>query len=163
MLTHKKGVFLDIFNCVNMPEKGIEKQIYNFRCFLVRKMGYAPIGAECEKNPVIKGVYRLMEKIPMKVIRRENRRLNHQYMHRKTRLVRTPGWHYKQEDDGYLRRWMDERCELEFEGHLFYAPKDYDGYLRQLYGDDYMTPPPKEKQIPPVMASSLDLGDCGLE
>lgn len=163
MLTHKKGVFLDIFNCVNMPEKGLEKQIYNLRCFLVRKMGYAPIGAESEKNPAIKAVYRLMEKIPMKVIRRENRRLDHQYIDKKTRLVRTPGWHYKQEDDGYLRRWMDERCELEFEGHLFYAPKDYDGYLRQLYGDDYMTPPPKEKQIPPVMASSLDLGDCGLE
>lgn len=31
--------------------------------------------------------------------------------------------------------------EIEFINHKFYAPRDYDTYLRGLYGDDYMTPP----------------------
>lgn len=34
----------------------------------------------------------------------------------------------------------------EFEDELYPIPVEYDTYLRQLYGD-YMTPPPKEKQI----------------
>jgi lipopolysaccharide cholinephosphotransferase len=35
---------------------------------------------------------------------------------------------------------------LEFEGHKFYAPREYDKYLTRMYGD-YMTLPPIEKRI----------------
>lgn len=40
---------------------------------------------------------------------------------------------------------FDELCEVEFEGHMFPAPKDWDKYLTIEYGD-YMTPPPPEKR-----------------
>lgn len=39
-----------------------------------------------------------------------------------------------------------ERQLYPFDGHKFYGPKDYDTILTAIYGD-YMTPPPKEKQI----------------
>lgn len=35
---------------------------------------------------------------------------------------------------------------VEFEGHSFCAPKCYDSYLKGIFGD-YMTLPPKEKQV----------------
>lgn len=38
--------------------------------------------------------------------------------------------------------------KLEFEKEQFYAPKNYHIILTGIYGD-YMTPPPKDKQIPP--------------
>lgn len=38
-----------------------------------------------------------------------------------------------------------EKIDIEFEGELFPAPKDYDTYLTCLYGD-YLPEPPKEKQ-----------------
>lgn len=44
------------------------------------------------------------------------------------------------------RACFDERVLLDFEGEKFYAPKGYDEWLRVLYGNDYMTPPPPEKQ-----------------
>lgn len=31
--------------------------------------------------------------------------------------------------------------EILFNNHMFYAPNDSDSYLRNLYGNDYMTPP----------------------
>ena len=47
---------------------------------------------------------------------------------------------------------MDEIFPLQeilFEGQSFYAPHNTNAYLTNLYGTTYMTPPPKDKQIPP--------------
>lgn len=44
------------------------------------------------------------------------------------------------------RECFDDRVLMDFEGKKFYGPKGYDEWLRALYGDDYMTPPPLEKQ-----------------
>ena len=162
MLKMHRGVFMDIFNCVNMPEGRMKRELFNKACFVVRKLGYAPLGAENEQNSMIRLLYKVLAKIPISVVHAGYEMLNSIAPSKPTKLVRVPGWHHTQEDEGYLRRWMDERCELEFEGHMFYAPKDYDGYLRMEYGDDYMTPPPVEKQSPDIMASYLDLGKCGL-
>ena len=46
---------------------------------------------------------------------------------------------YKKED--YF-----DLIKLEFEGQYFYAPKNYDAILTQLYGD-YMTPPKEEDRV----------------
>lgn len=42
--------------------------------------------------------------------------------------------------------WYKEIVEMEFEGKMYYAPKEYDKILTHFYGD-YMTPPPIDKQI----------------
>ena len=44
------------------------------------------------------------------------------------------------------KRIYSEYCDLEFEGHMFRAPKYYDEFLTNIYGD-YMKLPPKEKQV----------------
>ena len=44
------------------------------------------------------------------------------------------------------KRCFDDFVVLEFEGYEFKAPIGYAEWLRVLYGDDYMTPPPKDKQ-----------------
>ncbi len=36
--------------------------------------------------------------------------------------------------------------QIKFEGHLFPAPHNTERYLKQIFGDDYMTLPPKEKR-----------------
>ena len=42
--------------------------------------------------------------------------------------------------------YLEDRVLVDFEDAKFYAPRNYDGYLRQLYGD-YMTPPPEKDRI----------------
>ena len=40
---------------------------------------------------------------------------------------------------------FENRIKVEFEGHKFYAPKDYDAYLKRIYGN-YMELPPEDKR-----------------
>lgn len=49
--------------------------------------------------------------------------------------------------DTYPSSIFKDYMELEFEGHLFLAFKNYDTYLKGQYGD-YMTPPPVEQRVP---------------
>lgn len=47
----------------------------------------------------------------------------------------------------FPRYFMNEYIDLDFEGHSFMSIKEYDCYLKIVYGD-YMVMPPKEKQVP---------------
>ena len=52
--------------------------------------------------------------------------------------------------------WFGDGCQLPFEGLSVCAPKDYDRYLSQLYGD-YMVPPPPEKRVAHHYVDVIDL------
>lgn len=47
----------------------------------------------------------------------------------------------------FTKDLFNELIDVEFEGYKFYAPKDYNLYLSQKYGD-YMQLPPEEKRHP---------------
>lgn len=52
--------------------------------------------------------------------------------------------------------WYGEGTELTFEGMTVRAPKEYDRWLTQVYGD-YMQLPPEEKRIPHHFVDAFDL------
>lgn len=159
MIESKNGIFIDIFPCDSMPEKGLSKTIYNARCFLARKVAYSVVGLKCEKNGFKRLGYRILSIFSMDYARKEFDRLAYRYEGKNTKYVRTPGWHWKQESHGYLRRWMNEYKEIPFEDMIAYVPEDADGYLRYMYGDDYMTPPPDDKCRPHHVATIIEFGD----
>jgi lipopolysaccharide cholinephosphotransferase len=57
---------------------------------------------------------------------------------------------------------FDEYIDVEFEGMTFKGLKNYDRYLKLLYGD-YMELPPEEKRYGINTASKIELKDIRLE
>ena len=79
----------------------------------------------------------------LKVIDRKARKYEKSEM---THLVGTVSTGIYGEKEILKSEWFEQRVLLQFEGKQFYAPVGYDALLSQLYGD-YMTLPPKEKQV----------------
>ena len=46
----------------------------------------------------------------------------------------------------YERSWVEELADYPFEGETFKGPKDYDSYLKSLYGDYMVLPPEGERE-----------------
>lgn len=155
MLTMKRGIFIDVFPCDGMPDHKIAKGIFNVCCFCARKILYAPVGAVHEKNMLKKGVYKIIKHIPKEYAFIIFDKLIERYKGKNTRLIRTLGWNGPEENKGFLREWMLESCELPFENLMVKAPVDYDGFLRFMFGDDYMTPPPEKDRKPKHTATCI--------
>ncbi len=160
MLTQRKNIYLDIFPCDNMPEKGLNKLLFNVECFWYRKIAYSPIGAVHEKNLLKKCVYRVLRHIPKEYFVNGFEALSQRISDGRTKLVRILGWGGDLEWKGYLYNWLKYSQDMSFEGRMFLVPVDYDGYLRYHIGNDYMKLPPKEKQIGDNFVTSVEFGDA---
>lgn len=57
----------------------------------------------------------------------------------------TFGGAYGYKKESIRREWLENLCEINFEGEMFSAPEKYTDYLTYFYGD-FMTPPPEGKR-----------------
>lgn len=57
----------------------------------------------------------------------------------------------------YPKELFDSTAEVEFEGEKFKVMRGYREYLTLAFGEDYMTPPPKEEQVVTHDLKLLDL------
>ncbi|MBQ5398270.1 MAG: LicD family protein [Ruminococcus sp.] len=57
----------------------------------------------------------------------------------------------------YPKELFDSTAEVEFEGERFKVMRGYREYLALAFGEDYMTPPPKEEQVVTHDLKLLDL------
>ncbi len=69
-----------------------------------------------------------------------------QYPYETSKYVGTVECAYNGKGNRAPKEDFDGFIMVEFEGHEFRAPVGYDRILRNIYGE-YMTPPPKEKQV----------------
>lgn len=143
------GIFIDIMILDNVPDGYFARKLFRIQCFLIRKGQYSQVGYKSMSNPLIlRGVFRLMALIPRNfwfrrlthIYKKNNRKPTELVMHMTFPI---PG----KKDIGYPAEWFNTYTDIMFEEeYTFRIISDYDTYLRFLYGNDYMTPPPVDKR-----------------
>ena len=167
-LKGKTGVFIDIFPMDDIPI-GVPGQMFqDFYCFCLRKILWSRVGKLSEKG-FMKVWFNLISHIPVDWVYNRVRPMMNRSNNstpNKVRVLLFPSFgklNYKHSISnryGMPKKWFLERSEYQFEGHLLYGSKDYDGFLKYMY-DDYMTLPPEDKRDPhaPVSSYNFDVDE----
>lgn len=146
------GVWLDVFPIDNVPQsekkyRSFMKQV-RFLCHL-QKIGELNFKTVWKGNfmwKVIRGFRYMMVKPLVKPIGYLSEKMMLKYNGRYSEKVANVSlWYLKY--PSFSSSLMNEIVDVEFEGYHFKALKNYDEFLRGIYGD-YMTPPPLVDRTP---------------
>ena len=146
-----KGIFIDIFPVDKMPKKNSlikRHRLYLwflFRLYFQTGKNIVPVSSFLSK-PILKFLLKFIKinknklyNYIDKVYTKYNTNKEYNYTASWT-MAQKFNWLYKKE-------WYESFIEVPFEDMTAKIPVGYDELLTNAYGD-YMTPPPKEKQVP---------------
>lgn len=147
-MPYDSGVFIDIFPLDEVPNNKFKRKIYGYGCTCVRKMLWSEVGAKLEKNKYLRFMYKLIAKIPRDTVFKYYEKLKKVGSKNKSAWVRiltfpTPD----NGEHGYRKKWYENLEDIEFEGYLFPAIKDYDEYLSFKFGNYLELPPIEQRKV----------------
>ncbi len=149
------GIFIDIFPLDNIMPHTLKGKIQYHLIYGLRKIKSFKIISNCRNsNRKYKTYLKLLFNFMLKPIsiQRFNvleEKIARMFLDKQT----TYSTHLSEAERRFyhpykiLNKHFYDTVEMEFEGHLFPAPKNYDEVLTNIFGD-YMTPPPPEQQKP---------------
>lgn len=141
---YKGGLYVDIFPLDGLPESKAARKRFKRKCRrLSLRANLALLDFSVKKYPWYK-------RLIISLFRHADGR---KYLLKLDRLLKK----YDYESAEYVssdivhsapvpKKLFEQSDGYAFEGATFASVKDYDGYLKALYGD-YMTPPPPEQQV----------------
>ncbi len=156
----KTGLYIDILPLDDIPTSTVGQALNDFHCFCLRKILWAEIGKDTDKSALARGVYSVLSRINPEWVFRQVKHMSSRSRNQNIKPVRTyllPSGGkeislYSTDKNkislryGMPKSWLLDLIEIEYEGHLFWGPREYDAYLKSRYGD-YMKLPPAEKRI----------------
>ncbi len=152
-MKQKDGVYLDIFICDGVPSNKILRKIHNAITMFCRKSMYAKVAYLTENDSKKKLVYNMLRFIPKSFTFFIYNALGKIFNEKNCNRFGSYGWHADKDNNGFKREWFTEITLLDFEDGKFYGPKDYDGFLKYSFGNDYMELPPVEQRIAKAFTS----------
>ncbi|MCR4651238.1 MAG: LicD family protein [Lachnospiraceae bacterium] len=155
----RDGVFIDIFPCDGVPNDDTEYRKKCRKAKLIRKSLYARVARYTAESFIARLGWRMVALIPKAWIYGAADRLVSRLNSQDHDRVGCIGWHEEIDVKGLKKSWFTDLTEVEFEGGMYPAPRDWDGYLKYSYGDDYMTPPPEDKRGSTAPLSYFYLGE----
>ncbi|MEG2107855.1 MAG: LicD family protein [Clostridia bacterium] len=166
-------IFIDVFPIVNLPKPGIRLKFLNKLHYLTSRLYSVSFDSKypsstimqaSKENLELKKYYNMRRRLGffaritgVYLWRNITRKLENGVTRNTGREGFPSGISYSREifESGFFR----ETIEVDFEGRKFFIPKNYDGYLKNLY-HDYMEIPPVDKRERHI-AVALDFGQYG--
>ena len=158
-LKMKTGVMIDLFPLDDCPKSRFGQWLQDIYCFCLRKINYAEVGRlNMEYSAPMRAWFTLLSKIPKQWVFDRVWGMAKHSRNDSPNLVRNllfpagcqmypeaqpepENWY------GMPKKWVVDVVEYEFEGHMFYGARDYEGFLKWMYGD-WRKLPPEDKRDP---------------
>lgn len=153
--THK-GIAIDILPFYNSPDSRIMFEIQNALCSFFKTMTWAHMGSGSERNWLKRKYYECIAKVSNKKSYQLYYKWANMVKDRKDFLAYFL-WLNPYHRGFNQRKYFENLCEIEFEGHRFPAPQEYDEFLRFLYGDDYGKLPKPQNRINHHLPADIEL------
>ena len=153
------GVFIDIVPLFNGAPNFFLHKIQTRICSIFRTACWAYVGADSERNPLMRVYYQLLAKIGNKRAYRLCIKAATFFTKKRNKMLFLNALDRDPYNIAFVRReCFDDPIELDFEGHKFFAPRDVHGVLDYCYGHDYMKYLPLARRVPKNDAL-IELGD----
>lgn len=157
------GVFIDIVPLFNGAPNFLMHTIHTRICWFFRTACWAYVGADSEKVRWKRAYYKLLAKIGNKRSYRLFIKAATFFKHKTNKMIFLNGLDRSPYNIGFVKRkCFDDPIEIEFEGHMFLAPRNLEEVLNYCYGKDYMKYLPIVNRVPKNDAL-IDLGDLYLD
>ncbi|MCR2806722.1 LicD family protein [Paenibacillus soyae] len=141
-MPYESGIFIDIFPFDNVPDGKLAEKLHNLHCTIIRKILWSEVGKKTDKNPLLRFVFFVLSKIPLKMVSNHLQRFAEEGNHKKSRRVRTITFPAPDKYSEGNREWFEQTAEYPFENLILSGHRDYEAYLIHKFGD-YMTLPPE--------------------
>lgn len=152
------GIFIDILPYFNGANNYILHRLQEKACKVLKTVTWTHMGAQSEPIFIKRKVYEFLQKkvsnkksseLFFKIANmfKENKYLCYLYVQRNP---------YKRGIN--QRRFFMQLTEVEFEGHKFFVPKDYEEFLVYSYSKDYMMYPAVNEQFNHHFPAHIELG-----
>lgn len=160
--THN-GFYVEVFPYDNLPKNKIERFFYGQSFPLLKRicacrMGYTPHPKKLLHRVVLKISTLISYLIPLSIL--HNKMINYHVKQNKKNtdyvFLLSGAWGYDKEK--HLRSTISEFVNVTFEDDTFPAPKNYDLFLREQYGDYMQLPKNIEECYNKHRCISLDFG-----
>ncbi len=164
--TAQDGIYIDVFPLDSVAEneeaeKKDEKKMYLWKRAMLAKKGYIPANAGLVKRVVyfgLKYIYPFSsDKVKYKIKALWNERNQ-----KETEYLANHGGAYNYWIERMKREYVLDTIDIEFEHVLMPVPRDYDGFLKHMYGD-YMELPPEEKRGNRHGIINIDFGNYSIK
>lgn len=144
----RNGIFIDIFPNDILPESKFGYDLCTGLSWLCRKLLYSQVGKKHAKGTWNKVGFTFLNFFPKSWGHYGYDLLIMLFSHTKSRKVRCLGWGSPEETIGFQREWLEDTCDIQFEGITVKAPVKTHEFLVHSFGEDYMTPPPPSERKP---------------
>ncbi|MCR5674744.1 MAG: LicD family protein [Lachnospiraceae bacterium] len=149
-MPYEQGVFIDLMPFDSVPDGWLSRRFHFFRCFLYRKFLWSAVGERVEKGTIFKQVYRIMNLIPERVIKKSYAAFIKESYGKRTELVRILTFPTPKGCYGYKKEWYTDLKKYRFGNLEIPGAADYDGYLTVKYGNYMKLPPEEKRKVHPI-------------
>ena len=146
----KSEIWVDIFPYDNVPNNKIQRSVQKTICYFYKKCLEERYDGYCEKAKLLKKIsfifLHLWNRIvPVNKVKNRFIFWSTKYNHLQTDYKTCICGYYGYEKEMLKSNSFNIIVEYDFSGRKLFGLKNYDQYLRKLYGD-YMVLPPEEKR-----------------